>query len=154
MSKQAFSAVGCSILRAATPPTRSYLPSAGSLRNSLAVPKALSSLIPNSASFGTTDQSQISQSCRSFRGRAPFSTIADPTRLRSPPSRQFAGTQSLGLWLVAGAAPVCLLSTLSVSAAKEKGAVDLLGEVVLYQYEACPFCNKVKGRYKRPMQQR
>ena len=153
MSQQAISVVGRSIRRATTTSTRSYKPSTGSFTTPSPVPQALSSLVPHSAIFRTTDQSQLSQpSSRSIHGRASFSTIADPIQLRSQNPHRFAGAQGLGLWLVAGAAPVCLFSTLSYSAAKEKGAVDLLGEVVLYQYEACPFCNKVKGRFILPMQ--
>ena len=36
----------------------------------------------------------------------------------------------------------------SVAAAKEIPRADLIPkDVVLYQYEACPFCNKVKGEF-------
>lgn len=48
-------------------------------------------------------------------------------------------------WLAAGAFPFAVAAYSSVALAKEKAPLALPAEVVLYQYEACPFCNKVKG---------
>ncbi|GAQ83873.1 Glutathione S-transferase family protein [Klebsormidium nitens] len=48
-------------------------------------------------------------------------------------------------WLAAGAFPVAVAAYSGVALAKEKAPLALPGEVVLYQYEACPFCNKVKA---------
>ena len=54
-------------------------------------------------------------------------------------------------WVAAGAFSLSFAaSTMSVSFAKER-VVEKFSprEVVLYQYDACPFCNKVKGRLFR-----
>lgn len=76
-------------------------------------------------------------SSTSYSGRRWFSTGS-------------AQTVSLG---VAGAiASVAAVASLSAQGvyAKEPLPADLVPkEVVLYQYEACPFCNKVKGRSLR-----
>ena len=55
---------------------------------------------------------------------------------------------SIGSLIAAGAISISFAASTysSVAAAKEMPRADLIPkEVVLYQYEACPFCNKVKG---------
>jgi hypothetical protein len=53
-----------------------------------------------------------------------------------------------GRWLAAGAFSLSFAaSTMSVAFGKERVADRFAPkDVVLYQYDACPFCNKVKGR--------
>lgn len=55
---------------------------------------------------------------------------------------------SSGSWIAAGAASLSFAaSTMTVAYGKER-VTDRFSpkEVVLYQYDACPFCNKVKGK--------
>jgi hypothetical protein len=55
----------------------------------------------------------------------------------------------MGSLIAAGAISISFAASSysSVAAAKEMPRADLIPkDVVLYQYEACPFCNKVKGR--------
>ncbi|KAH7431226.1 hypothetical protein KP509_08G037800 [Ceratopteris richardii] len=54
---------------------------------------------------------------------------------------------SVGSFLAAGALSISFAaSSCTVAAAKELPLADLIPEeVVLYQYEACPFCNKVRA---------
>jgi microsomal prostaglandin-E synthase 2 len=63
--------------------------------------------------------------------------------------QQAAGSQNRGgsyqSWIAAGVFPFAVAAYSGVAVAKEKAPLTLLGEVVLYQYEACPFCNKVKA---------
>ena len=57
---------------------------------------------------------------------------------------------SIGSLIAAGAISISFAASTysSVAAAKEIPRADLIPkEVVLYQYEACPFCNKVKGEF-------
>lgn len=53
-----------------------------------------------------------------------------------------------GRWMAAGAFSLSFAaSTMSVACGKERVADKFApNDVVLYQYDACPFCNKVKGR--------
>jgi hypothetical protein len=53
-----------------------------------------------------------------------------------------------GRWLAAGAFSLSFAaSTMSVASGKERVADRFAPkEVVLYQYDACPFCNKDQGR--------
>jgi hypothetical protein len=53
-------------------------------------------------------------------------------------------------WMATGAFSLSFAaSTVSVAFAKERVADKFApSEVVLYQYDACPFCNKVKGRFR------
>eukprot|EP00897_Mesotaenium_endlicherianum_P005322 jgi/Mesen1/4818/ME000243S04000 len=76
-----------------------------------------------------TSTAEYAEACRSFHSEST--------------SKESKTAGAIGAWFLAGAAPLCFLST--AAAAKEKAPVDLPGEVVLYQYEACPFCNKVKA---------
>ncbi|CAI7801983.1 unnamed protein product [Closterium sp. NIES-53] len=74
------------------------------------------------------------------------SHLLSPPSLSSPP----LSSTSARSWLLAAGASFSLVAAFSGTAtvaAKERPEVDLGRdtEVVLYQYEACPFCNKVKG---------
>lgn len=53
-----------------------------------------------------------------------------------------------GRWIAAGAFSLSFAaSTVSIAFGKERVADRFAPkDVVLYQYDACPFCNKVKGR--------
>ncbi|CAI5479130.1 unnamed protein product [Closterium sp. Yama58-4] len=78
----------------------------------------------------------------SSRTSHPFS----PPSLSSPS----LSSASARTWLLAAGASFSLVAAFSGTAtvaAKERPEVDLGrdAEVVLYQYEACPFCNKVKA---------
>ena len=146
MSKQALSQLYRSVRRSSTTPQISQILLSRSFRTPEVAADTLSSLLPSSAQFANSDHSTSGQLIsRPFQCRAPLSMAASPLHTQSQVPRRLSKVHGLGLWLVAGAAPVCLFSTLTSSAAKEKGPVELLGEVVPYQYEACPFCNKVKS---------
>ncbi|CAI5982266.1 unnamed protein product [Closterium sp. NIES-65] len=74
------------------------------------------------------------------------------SHLFSPPSLSSPSLSSTSArsWLLAAGASFSLVAAFSGTAtvaAKERPEVDLGrdAEVVLYQYEACPFCNKVKA---------
>ncbi|CAI7772889.1 unnamed protein product [Closterium sp. NIES-53] len=74
------------------------------------------------------------------------SHLLSPPSLSSPP----LSSNSARSWLLAAGASFSLVAAFSGTAtvaAKERPEVDLGRdtEVVLYQYEACPFCNKVKA---------
>ncbi|CAI7809716.1 unnamed protein product [Closterium sp. NIES-54] len=74
------------------------------------------------------------------------SHLLSPPSLSSPP----LSSTSARSWLLAAGASFSLVAAFSGTAtvaAKERPEVDLGRdtEVVLYQYEACPFCNKVKA---------
>jgi microsomal prostaglandin-E synthase 2 len=65
------------------------------------------------------------------------------SRWWSPPNANTVKSVPVGM--AAGAVSFSL-SFVTVAEAKERPPVDLLPkEVVLYQYQACPFCNKVRG---------
>jgi microsomal prostaglandin-E synthase 2 len=65
------------------------------------------------------------------------------SRWWSPPNANTVKSVPIG---IAAGAVSFSLSFVTVAEAKERSATDLLPkEVVLYQYQACPFCNKVRG---------
>ncbi|CAI5528637.1 unnamed protein product [Closterium sp. Naga37s-1] len=83
----------------------------------------------------------------------PRSVIAVPSVMTSSASSLTSpslSSTSARSWLLAAGASFSLVAAFSGTAtvaAKERPEVDLGrdAEVVLYQYEACPFCNKVKA---------
>lgn len=72
-----------------------------------------------------------------------YTTSSDEPRSRWFPHSSSVATR-YGSGVVAGAVSFSVLA--SEACAKEPPPIDLLPkDVVLYQYEACPFCNKVKA---------
>ena len=84
----------------------------------------------------------VSEGDRRF-GAQLNSAVEDPRREQDP-----KGTWN-GRWMAAaGAFSLSFAaSTMSVAYGKERVADKFAPkDVVLYQYDACPFCNKVKGK--------
>lgn len=69
--------------------------------------------------------------------------------VRSPQDDARRGRARTGRRVAAGAFSLSFAaSTMSVAFAKERVADRFApNEVVLYQYDACPFCNKLKGAF-------
>lgn len=77
----------------------------------------------------------------------PAPSISSSSSRKEPPEGGVKAYPSLGPLLAAGALSISFAaSSYTVAAAKELTRPDLIPkEVILYQYEACPFCNKVRA---------
>jgi hypothetical protein len=108
-----------------------------------------SRLPPNPANDGVCSAAIPSKEVRQVFVSGLFKASSQPLAARHMVLQQAAGSQSRGgfyqSWIAAGAFPFAVAAYSGVAVAKEKAPLTLPGEVVLYQYEACPFCNKVKG---------
>lgn len=86
---------------------------------------------------------------RSLQQAAPFSSSAYSQWFSGRFGRHFASSYSLASNGIAGTmffSVAAAASSLSQEAhAKEPRQSQIFKDVVLYQYEACPFCNKVKA---------
>lgn len=80
----------------------------------------------------------------SFAGASTAALAAERrSRWSFPPNA--STVKSVPIGIAAGAVSFSL-TFVTVAEAKERPPIDLLPkEVVLYQYQACPFCNKVRG---------
>jgi hypothetical protein len=78
---------------------------------------------------------------------ALYSTTSSGSHLRRPWFESFSG-RKLAIGVAGTLASVAFATSLTQEVyAKEPPPAELVPkEVVLYQYEACPFCNKVKGK--------
>jgi hypothetical protein len=108
-----------------------------------------SRLPPNPADDGVCSAAIPSKEVQQVFESGLFKASSQPLAARHMVVQQAAGSQSRGgsyqSWIAAGAFPFAVAAYSGVAVAKEKAPLSLTGEVVLYQYEACPFCNKVKG---------
>lgn len=78
------------------------------------------------------------------------SALENPSRREQEPKRSWNGRWMTGAFAVSFAA-----STMTVAYGKERVSDKFAPkEVVLYQYDACPFCNKVKGNMTPPIRMR
>lgn len=78
---------------------------------------------------------------------ALYSTTSAGSHLRRPWFESFS-CRKLAIGVAGTLASVAIATSLTQEVyAKEPPPAELVPkEVVLYQYEACPFCNKVKGK--------
>ncbi|KAI5083904.1 hypothetical protein GOP47_0000073 [Adiantum capillus-veneris] len=81
------------------------------------------------------------------RASRAFHPLLGSSSDRNNEERNVKAHPSLGPFLAAGALSISFAaSSYTVAAAKELPRADLIPkEVILYQYEACPFCNKVRA---------
>lgn len=102
--------------------------------------RALSSADRSSKAWIETD-------CRSLSTQVGRNvTLGEQTKREE--TKALWNSNRVTTWMAAGAFSLSFAaSTMSAAFAKER-VVEKFSprEVVLYQYDACPFCNKVKGR--------
>lgn len=129
-----------------------FPPPPSAFRESFPLPSSSSSspLSPSPSSSPSPSPSQLTSSSPSLSfdsNLKPLSYQISSSPSQIPPDSGRKGSKGALTFLVAGAFQVCAFSTLIMAGAeaKEKIKVPLPPEVVLYQYEACPFCNKVKA---------